>query len=265
MSATGDVQNLNDDGAVGHGPERTVKDDPAARSQSRAAERVRDQIQDRENAGGGGRESAQGPGSGSPSTPRQSTPSAASRASGSTTTGASPRPAGPGADGEAGDRAARRARSAEGELPQPRTSRPRPPSDRTRTRGAMRHIFGQIERHTVFGDLGTGQGVALAIALVATVVALVSGQSVVHLLLAGGCAAAGAWVAFGRVRQRRLTMAQLPTTRNHTHELIVTRPYFGGRSLFQDPDHAELLDASRELACGHLPHEHKGTGACSPC
>lgn len=64
----------------------------------------------------------------------------------------------------------------------------------------MRHVFGQIERHTVFGDLRAGQRVALGVALVGTIAALVSGQSVLHLALAGGCATGGAWVAFGRVR-----------------------------------------------------------------
>ena len=64
----------------------------------------------------------------------------------------------------------------------------------------VRHIFGQIERHTVFGDLRAGQRVALALALVGTIAALVSGQSMLHLALAGACATGGAWVAFGRVR-----------------------------------------------------------------
>ena len=64
----------------------------------------------------------------------------------------------------------------------------------------MRHIFGQIERHTVFGDLRSGQRVALALALVGTIAALVSGQSILHLAAAGACATGGAWVAFGRVR-----------------------------------------------------------------
>jgi hypothetical protein len=63
----------------------------------------------------------------------------------------------------------------------------------------VRHIFGQIERHSVFGDLRAGQRVALALALVGTVAGLVSGQSVLHLLIAGACAGAGAWLAFGRI------------------------------------------------------------------
>ena len=62
----------------------------------------------------------------------------------------------------------------------------------------MRHVFGQIERHTVFGDLRAGQRVALGLALVGTIAALVSGQSLLHLALAGGCATGGAWVAFGQ-------------------------------------------------------------------
>jgi hypothetical protein len=64
----------------------------------------------------------------------------------------------------------------------------------------VRHIFDQIERHTVFGDLRQGQRVALGVALVGTIAALVSGQSILHLALAGACATGGAWVAFGRVR-----------------------------------------------------------------
>ena len=55
----------------------------------------------------------------------------------------------------------------------------------------MRHIFGQIERHSVFGDLRPGQRVALAVALVGTIAALVSGQSILHLALAGACATGG--------------------------------------------------------------------------
>ena len=61
----------------------------------------------------------------------------------------------------------------------------------------MRHIFGQIERHSVFGDLRPGQRAALAVALVGTITALVSGQSLLHLALAGACAAGG---CVGRVR-----------------------------------------------------------------
>jgi hypothetical protein len=64
----------------------------------------------------------------------------------------------------------------------------------------VRHIFGQIERHTVFGDLRAGQRAALALALIGTIAALVSGQSILHLALAGACATGGAWVAFGRLR-----------------------------------------------------------------
>jgi hypothetical protein len=64
----------------------------------------------------------------------------------------------------------------------------------------MRHVFGQIERHTVFGDLRTGQVVFLALALGGTVLALITGQGIPHLLAAGAFAAAGAWVAFGRIR-----------------------------------------------------------------
>lgn len=38
-------------------------------------------------------------------------------------------------------------------------------------------------------------------------------------------------------------------------ELVVTRPVYGRRSFYTEPDRAELLDAAHERPCGHLEVE----------
>jgi hypothetical protein len=191
------------------------KDEPASRGQARAAEHVRDQSQDRGGAAdgsaggakdrGSGRSGGSGRGSSGAgaSRPGQSASGGSASSAGQARPGSAPA-GGPGGERAGGGRASGPAASREGEGPKPRTPGPRPLRDNgpqsNGQGGRVRHIFGQIERHTVFGDLRAGQRVALALALVGTIAALVSGQSILHLALAGLCATGGAWVAFGRLR-----------------------------------------------------------------
>ena len=189
----------------GCGSGRWVRMSRASRGQARAAEHVRDQAQDQTGtAGEEARATAR-----MPAAVARACPGAAPRGAGAprpqqTAPGGSAPAPGPSAEQPGGGRAPRpagrptardRSRGALGR------GRRRTADLRATVRGGMvRHIFGQIERHTVFGDLRAGQRVALAVALVGTIAALVSGQSILHLALAGGCATGGAWVAFGRVR-----------------------------------------------------------------